>query len=93
MRSDVLLKPVVTEKTNEQRNDRKYVFKVDPRSNKFQIAVAIRQVFNVNPTKVNIITVPRKPKRVRYKIGKKPSWKKAIVTLPPGEDIQIFEGA
>ena len=55
MRSDVLLKPVVTEKTNEQRDSRKYVFKVDPRSNKFQIANSIRMVFKVNPTKVNII--------------------------------------
>ena len=92
MRSDILLQPVVTEKTNEQRGGRKYVFRVDARANKFQILAAVHTAFGVNPVKCNIINVARKPKRLRYRAGHSSSWKKAIVTLPPGESIQIFEG-
>ena len=93
MRSDVLIAPVVTEKTNEQRGARKYAFRVDARANKMQIVAAVRAAFDVHPTKCNVINVAPKPKRLRYRAGHRSSWKKAIVTLPPGETIQIFEGA
>ena len=93
MRSDILLEPVVTEKSNEQRAVRKYAFRVDARANKLQIADAVRTTFGVHPVKCNIISVPRKPKRLRFRSGHRAGWKKAIVTLAPGERIQIFEGA
>ena len=93
MRSDVLIAPVVTEKTNAQRAARKYAFRVDVRANKLEIVAAVRETFDVHPVKCHVINVARKPKRLRYRAGHRSSWKKAIVTLPPGESIQIFEGA
>ena len=93
MRSDILIAPVVTEKSNEQRGARKYAFRVDARANKLQITEAVRATFGVHPVKCNIITVARKPKRLRFRAGHRSGWKKAIVTLAPGETIQIFEGA
>ena len=93
MNLDIIIEPIVTEKTNQMRKERKYVFKVDSKSNKIEIRDAIKQLFSVNPTKCNIINVTGKPKRVRYRLGRTSSWKKAIITLPPGEKIDIFEGA
>jgi len=94
MRSEILIEPVVTEKSNAMRDGRKYVFRVDARANKPQILSAIRRTFDVHPVACNIINVSRKPKRLRYRqIGYRSTWKKAIVTLPPGETIAIFEGA
>jgi large subunit ribosomal protein L23 len=93
MRSDILLEPVVTEKSNLQRTARKYTFKVDARANKHQILTAVREVFGVTPVKCNIVNVARKPKRVRHRPGHRASWKKAIVTLSVGDTIQVFEGA
>jgi large subunit ribosomal protein L23 len=89
----IIIAPVVTEKTNLMREKHKYVFKVDARANKPQIMRAVEKLFNVHPLGCNVIRVSRKPKRVRYRIGYTAAWKKAIVTLPPGEAIQVFEGA
>ena len=90
---NVIIEPVVTEKTNILREEHKYVFKVNPRANKYQIMKALNELFGVHPIKCNIVTVKRKPKRVRYKLGYTSSWKKAIITLPSNETIEIFEGA
>ena len=89
----VIIEPVVTEKTNVQREARKYVFRVDPRANKIQIMEAVHELFDVTPTGCNIVSVKGKPKRQRYKLGKTSAWKKAIVTLRAGETISVFEGA
>ena len=89
----IIIEPIVTEKTNLLRERHKYVFKVDGRANKIQIMQALRELFDVHPVKCNIVNVKRKPKRVRYQIGYKAGWKKAIITLPAGEVIQAFEGA
>ncbi len=89
----IIIEPIVTEKTNLMRERRKYVFKVDDRANKIQIIQALRELFDVHPVKCNIVNVKRKPKRVRYRIGYTSGWKKAIITLPAGEVIQAFEGA
>jgi len=89
----VIIQPILTEKSNTMREKKKFAFKVDPRANKIEIAQAIRKLFDVHPLGVNISIVKRKPKRVRYKLGKTASWKKAIVTLPKEETISIFEGA
>ncbi len=89
----VIIAPVVTEKTNVMRENHKYVFRVDSRANKMQVMKAVRDLFGVHPVSCNVITVSRKPKRVRYREGYTSSWKKAIITLRPEEKITIFEGA
>jgi large subunit ribosomal protein L23 len=89
----VVIEPLLTEKTNHLREVHKYAFRVDPRANKLQIKEAIETLFNVHPIDCRIINVKGKPKRVRYRQGYTSSWKKAIVSLPPGETIGIFEGA
>lgn len=92
MRS-VIIEPLLTEKSNVLREQNKFMFKVDPRANKLQIMQAIREQFDVHPVSCNIVTVKRKPKRVRYRKGYTASWKKAVVTLPENERIALFEGA
>ncbi|MFO7782703.1 MAG: 50S ribosomal protein L23 [Spirochaetia bacterium] len=89
----VIIEPVLTEKANALRETNQYVFRVDARANKIQIKSAIRELFGVHPVACNVLNVSRKPKRVRYKQGFTASWKKAVVTLSPGETISIFEGA
>ena len=90
---DVIIAPVLTEKSNNLREAGKYVFKVDARANKYQIAEAVRKLFDVHPIACNIVNVSRKPKRSRNRAGYTSSWKKAIVTIAKGEKIAIFEGA
>ena len=89
----IIIEPIVTEKTNLFRESNKYVFRVDSRANKIQVVQAVRKLFKVHPEACNIINVKRKPKRVRYKLGYTAGWKKAIGTLPADEVIQAFEGS
>ncbi len=88
----VLLKPLVTEKASVLGAENKYVFAVAPRANKIEVAKAVDEVYGIQPSSVNIIKV--KGKKVRYGriTGKRKDWKKAIVTLPAGESINIYEG-
>ena len=89
---NILIEPVLSEKSNLLREQGKYVFKVDPSANKIQIKEAVRRLFKVHPVSCTIIVVARKPKRQRYKAGYTSSWKKAIVRLAKDEKISIFEG-
>jgi len=89
----IIIEPVVTEKTNHFKDVHKYVFKVDPRANKFEVKQALKTLFNVHCKSCRIVNVKSKPKRVRYKRGYTATWKKAIVTLPENETIAVFEGA
>ena len=89
----IIIEPLLTEKTNRMREEQTYSFRVDPRANKLQIREAVETLFGVHPMDCRVINVKPKPKRVRYRKGFTSSWKKAIVTLPPGESIGIFEGA
>ena len=89
---DILLEPVLSEKANLLRDEGKYVFKVDSAANKMLIMEAVRRLFNVNPVSCTVMIVGGKPKRLRYRSGYTASWKKAIVRLPKGEKISIFEG-
>jgi large subunit ribosomal protein L23 len=89
----IIIAPVVTEKTNIMRESGKYVFRVDMRANKPQIMQAVRSLFSVHPVSCNVSKVKGKPKRQRYQLGKTAQWKKAVVTLRPGEKIAQFEGA
>ena len=90
----VLKRPILTEKSDYQRDDNQYVFEVDRRANKLQIREAIEVLFDVRVDSVN--TMMMKPKRRRLgrrMITTRPAWKKAVVTLAPGERIQeFFEG-
>ena len=89
----VIIEPILTEKSNGMREDSVYTFRVSPKSNKIEIKRAVSQLFNVHAVKCRIVTVKGKPKRTRYATGKTASWKKAIVTLADGERIAVFEGA
>lgn len=89
---DVLIEPVLSEKTNMLREEGKYVFKVDSRASKIQVKEAVRLAFKVNPVACNVMWVKAKPKRRGKSSGVTATWKKAIVRLAPGEHIQLFEG-
>lgn len=94
---DVLLRPVVTEKTNkwgaEDQVEKRYAFEVDPRANKQQIREAVEVIFEVKVKKVNVMIMPAKRGlRGRKHYIRSAQWKKAIVTLLPGESISLFGG-
>lgn len=90
--TDVIIAPVLTEKSNEMREQRKYVFRVDSRSTKIEIKEAVRRLFNVKVIGCAVSNVGGKMRRVRYRSGRTSGWKKAVVTLADGEAIKIFEG-
>lgn len=90
---EIIIEPVLTEKSNLMREAHKYSFRVSSRANKLQVMDAVRRLFDVHPLACTIMTVKRKPKRVRYRKGYTASWKKAVVTIAPGEKISLFEGA
>jgi large subunit ribosomal protein L23 len=91
--SQVLLAPVVSEKSYGQIGDRKYTFKVHEDAHKTQIRQAVEQLFNVSVVDVNVLKVQPKPKRRGVYRGTKQGWKKAVVKLAEGETIEIFGGA
>jgi large subunit ribosomal protein L23 len=91
--SQVLLAPVVSEKSYSHIPERKYTFKVHKDAHKTQIRQAVEELFGVKVERVNVIKMQPKPKRRGVTRGTKPGWKKAIVQLREGETIEIFEGA
>ena len=91
--NQVLLAPVVSEKSYSLIGDRKYTFKVHEDAHKTQIRQAVEELFEVKVASVNIVKVQSKPKRRGLIQGTRPGWKKAIVQLREGESIEIFEGA
>ncbi|MDG1989928.1 MAG: 50S ribosomal protein L23 [Dehalococcoidia bacterium] len=91
-RVNILQKPLVTEKTTNQASLGKYSFKVAKFANKIEVKKAIEAAFDVEVTAVNISVVKGKAKKRGNKIAKKPDWKKAIVSLKDGDEINIFEG-
>ena len=91
--NEVLLAPVVSEKSYSLITDRKYTFKVHKDAHKTQVRQAVEQLFDVNVENVNILKVQAKPKRRGLIKGTRPGWKKAIVQLREGQTIEIFEGA
>ncbi|OJU78804.1 MAG: 50S ribosomal protein L23 [Bacteroidetes bacterium 47-18] len=93
--SQVLVRPRITEKVNSQMEAQgRYTFVVDKRANKLEIKKAVEQFYNVSVTDVNTIVVPAKAKSRFTKTGlvsgRKPSYKKAIVTLQEGDSIDLF---
>jgi large subunit ribosomal protein L23 len=89
----IVLEPVVSEKSYEGTAEGIYTFKVHPDAHKTQIRQAVEELFDVKVARVNIIKVQAKPKRRGLIKGTRQGWKKAIVKLYPGQSIQFFEGA
>lgn len=89
---DVLIRPIVSEKTTDLMADNKYTFVVALNATKVQVRQAVEQIFNVKVQDVNTIRVMGKTKRMGKTQGKRPDYKKAIVKLAPGERIEFFEG-
>lgn len=87
----VLIAPVVSEKSYGQIADRrKYTFRVHSRAHKTQVRQAVEEIFDVSVTDVNISKVPSKPKRRGMHTGRRPGWKKAVVTIAEGQSIEAF---
>ena len=91
--AEVLIKPVVSEKSYHQITENRYTFKVHKDAHKTQVRQAVEELFEVKVERVNIVKVQPKPKRRGRSLGTKPGWKKAIVQLRKGDSIEIFEGA
>jgi large subunit ribosomal protein L23 len=87
---DILVRPVVSEKSYGLLDEGKYTFIVAPDANKVQIRIAVEEVFGVKVTNVNTINRPGKRRRTRFGWGKRPDTKRAIVTLAEGDRIDIF---
>ena len=90
---EVLRRPLVTEKSTAiLQVQNKYAFEVDEKANKSQIKQAVEKAFKVKVSAVNVITMPGKARRVGRRQVQTPPWKKAVVTLKPGDKIEFFEG-
>lgn len=90
----VLKRPILTEKTDYQRDNNQYIFEVERAANKHQIKEAVETIFDVRVQAVNTMMMKPKQRRMgRKTVVTRPSWKRAVVTLEPGERIQdFFEG-
>jgi large subunit ribosomal protein L23 len=89
---DIILKPVVSEKSYGLLDENVYTFVVHPDANKTQIKIAIQQIFNVRVLSVNTINRAGKRKRTKYGWGQRKATKRAMVSLAPGDTIEIFGG-
>ena len=89
---DVLIQPVVSEKSYGLLDQNKYTFLVDPRANKTEIKIAVEKVFNVKVTSVNTINRVGKKRRTRAGMGSRPDTKRAVVSVADGQRIDIFSG-
>ena len=87
---DILIRPLINERSTDLMQEGKFVFVVDKRANKIQIAQAVKEIFNVTVEDVNTMNVKSKTKRRGRTIGKTNSYKKAIVKLQAGETIEFF---
>ena len=89
---DIIIRPIITEKSmRDNAADNKIYFEVKKGANKTQVAQAIKEIYNITPEKVNIVNVHPKTKRVGMYQGKTNAVRKAIVKLPAGQDISLFE--
>jgi large subunit ribosomal protein L23 len=91
--SQIVLAPIVSEKSYEASTRGTYTFKVHPDAHKTQIRQAVEELFEVKVRRVNVVKVAAKPKRRGMFRGSRPGWKKAVVQLRAGDTIEIFEGA
>ena len=91
---DIIKRPIISEQSMAEIDNKKYVFEVAKDANKIQIAKAVEEIFGVKVAKVNTLNMQGKEKRTgRYPAGRRASWKKAMVTLTAdSKSIEIFEG-
>ena len=89
----IIVEPVVSEKSYALMAEGKYTFRVNDRAHKTQISHAVQQIFDVKVVGVRTSRVRSKPKRRGLHKGKTRAWKKAIVELAPGDQIELFEGS
>jgi large subunit ribosomal protein L23 len=89
----VLVRPLVTEKSTILNEQGKYVFEIGPDATKEDVAKAVAKTFNVTVTAVNTMRIRGKTKRFGRRLSKQPDVRKAVVSLKPGDKIQLFEGA
>jgi large subunit ribosomal protein L23 len=89
---DVIIKPIVSEKSYGLLDDNVYTFVVRPGANKTEIKLAVQQIFNVRVLRVNTINRPGKRKRSKGGWGRRKATKRAMVSLAPGDSIEIFGG-
>lgn len=90
----VIRKPMLTEKCHDLKEKYNQVaFQVDRRANKVQVKEAVEKIFKVKVKRVNVMNMVGKKKRLGRNMGKRSDWRKAVVTLMPGETIDIIEGA
>jgi len=87
----IIYQPVISEKSIQQGSVNKYTFKVDPRANAAMVKDAVERLFKVKVLDVNMLCVKGKPKNLRRVKVKRSDWKKAVVTLLPGQTIKLFE--
>jgi large subunit ribosomal protein L23 len=88
----IIMRPLITEKAQIMTGQNKYAFEVDKRANKMQIKEAVEVAFSVSVKEVNTAVMKGKRRRYGRSLTKQPDWKKAVVTLAPGEKIELFEG-
>lgn len=89
---DILIKPIVSEKSYGLMDQGKYTFEVDPRSNKTEIKIAVEQIFGVKVASVNTINRKGKTRKTRFGLGKRKDVKRAIITVAGDGAIDIFSG-
>ena len=89
---EVLRRPIITEKSTALQVRDKYTFEVMPSANKQEIKQAVEKAFKVEVAKINVMTVSGKWRGAGRRRGKTSDWKKAVVTLKPGQKIEFFEG-
>lgn len=90
---DVIVKPVISEMSMDEAQNKKYTFKVAVDANKTQVKLAVEEIFGVEVKKVNIMNVDGKLKRMGRNVGRTPAYKKAIVTLTEkSKEIEFFQG-
>lgn len=88
----VLLRPIISEKASKQQAHNQYFFEVALGSNKIEVAKAIKDVYGIAPISVNVVRVEGKAVNTGRIAGRRKDWKKAIVTLPAGKTISLYEG-
>jgi len=89
----ILKRPLITEKgTRQKEQSNQMLFEVDRRANKVMVRNAVESIFKVKVRSVKLMNVKGKERRIGRNVGRRPDWKKAIVRLGPGENIEFFEG-
>lgn len=89
---DIIKKPILTEKSETLRSQKVYLFEVNVKANKKMVKEAIKKIYKVEPTKVNVCYSPEKSKRARFGMGRVSKKKRAYVYLSEKDNIEIFEG-